>query len=121
MLFHLEDEGPLRDVFRTTVNMFDKNVELVQFDNSDEALPYIDEHINNIRMFLLDIRVPGAVDGMEVARRIRAAGSTRPIVITSAYTKPDSKDLKALDLIWMPKPMHLLNVAQKILPMMHED
>jgi len=119
-ILHLEDEGPLRDVFKTAVNTFDRDVEVVQFSSSDDALDYIQTHIASIRVFVLDIRVPGKFDGIQVATKIREMGSHRRIIITSGYVKPDRDYMRTMKIEWMPKPMHLLNVVQKILPWAHE-
>lgn len=119
-LVHLEDEGPLREVLGSVMMMLDENVELVQFSNSDDAWAYIAANIDDIRVYILDVRVPGKMDGMGIAERIRKAGSARPIVINSAYHKPDRSVLRELDLEWMPKPLHILSFEQKILPWLHE-
>ncbi len=115
-LLHLEDEGPLRDVFRSAINQLDDQVEVIQFISGDDAWEYIKENIDDISVFILDVRVPGKLDGMALAKQIRELGNTRPIVITSAYIKPDRLHMKDLQLEWMPKPLHILNLAQKILP-----
>ena len=115
-ILHLEDEGPLRNVFKSAINTFDDKVEVVQFISSDEAMAYIEAHLDSITVFILDIRVPGEIDGLKVAEKIREAGSTRPIVVTSGYTTPDRGYMRDLNIEWMPKPLHLLNISQKILP-----
>ena len=115
-ILHLEDEGPLRSVFKSAVNTFDDKVEVIQFISSDEAMAYIEAHLDSITVFVLDIRVPGEINGLEVAEKIRKAGSTRPIVVTSGYTTPDRSYMRDLNIEWMPKPLHLLNISQKILP-----
>ena len=115
-ILHLEDEGPLRDVFKTAVSTFNKDVEVIQFISSDDALEYIGVHSDSIGVFVLDIRVPGQFDGLQVAAKIREIGNDHRIIITSGYITPDRDYMRNLKIEWMPKPMHLLNVVQKILP-----
>lgn len=115
-ILHLEDEGPLRDVFRLAITMFDDKIKLVQFENGEDAWEYTQASLKNIKVFVLDIRLPGEIDGLEVARLIRTAGSQRPIVVTSAFVTPQRNLMKELQLEWMPKPLHILNLVQKILP-----
>jgi DNA-binding LytR/AlgR family response regulator len=88
-----------------------------QFISGDEVVAYIKDQIDSISLYILDIRVPGELNGLDVAKAIRKMGSERPIILTSAYDKPDSKLLSALDCIWMPKPWHLIDAPKKILPL----
>ena len=118
-ILHLEDEGPLRDIFKLALMSADPSLEFKQFKGSDEAIDFIEENHNSINVFILDIRVPGKCDGLGVAKKIREFGSIRPIIVTSAYHKPDSATIKALDCIWMSKPWHLVDTARKILPLVH--
>jgi DNA-binding NtrC family response regulator len=111
-LVHLEDEGPLREVLGSVLMMLDDEVELVQFFNGDDAWAYIEANLDNICVYILDVRVPGKLDGMAIAEHIRKAGSKRPIVINSAYYKPDKSILNELELEWMPKPLHILSFEQ---------
>jgi len=120
-LLHLEDETPLRDVFRTVLDTLDENIELIQFISGDEADDYIEKYVSEIKLYVLDIRVPGSIDGMEVARRIRARGSKRPIIVNSGYRKPDSKQMRELELHWIPKPIHILEASKKIIPLLLAD
>jgi DNA-binding NtrC family response regulator len=120
-LLHLEDDGPLRDIFRMFLKNSAPDTELHQFVNSDHALEYTRDNVDKIRVYILDIRVPGSMDGLEFALRIRELGSQRPIVITSAYRKPPAEELKAFDGIWVPKPSHILNMMQKIMPLMEDE
>lgn len=121
VIVHLEDEGPLRDIFKIALTSADPNLEFKQFEGSDEALDYIKDNHDNIAAYVLDIRVPGEVDGVGVAKKIREFGSNRPIVMTSAYLKPDASLMKTLDCMWMPKPWHLVDTARKILPLVRKS
>ena len=120
VIVHLEDEGPLRDIFKIALTSADPKLEFKQFEGSDEALDYIKDNHDDIAVYVLDIRVPGAVDGIGVAKKIREFGSTRPIIMTSAYLRPDSTLMKTLDCMWMPKPWHLVDTARKILPLVRQ-
>lgn len=46
---------------------------------------------------VVDYKMPG-LDGMELARRLRATGFSRPIILCSAYLNPEvQREAKALD------------------------
>ncbi|GAB1422606.1 hypothetical protein MASR2M15_28430 [Anaerolineales bacterium] len=117
IILHLEDDGPLREVLKISLMAADPTVHVQQFIDSDSALQYITENIDSIRLFVLDIRVPGELNGLEVATKIRELGSLRPIVMTSAYRKPSSDFLNGLQAIWLPKPWHILDAPDRLLPL----
>ncbi|MFT3764894.1 MAG: response regulator [Minicystis sp.] len=67
-------------------------------------------------LVLLDLMLPGALDGFAVIERLRANESTRalPILVISAMDDPESraraKDLGATDFYGKPfRPLELLN------------
>jgi len=127
-LIHLEDDGPLREVFKIALESYDQNMKCTQFSNSDNLMDYVDnlpvatpDDLETPKVFVLDIRVPGQFNGMEVAEELRKRGILTPIIVTSAYQKPDTKTLGALDLMWMPKPWHILDAAKKIVPLAYKD
>lgn len=117
LIVHMEDEGPLREIMNIALQSADPNLKIEQFNDSDSAVNFISENIDNITLFLLDVRVPGALDGMQVAKKIRELGSERPIVITSAYRKPKKLQLEDIEAQWMAKPWHILNAPQVLLPL----
>lgn len=116
-IVHLEDDGPLREILKIALSTADPKLNIKQFISSDEALQFIQANLDTIALFVLDIRVPGDVDGIGVAEKIRALGSTRPIVVTSAFRKPKQDTLAHLNITWMPKPWHILDAAERLLPL----
>ena len=116
-ILHLEDDGPLRDILKVALIAANPELEMQQFISSDEVVDYLASHLKDVDLFILDIRVPGKLDGMGVAQKIRDMGCEKPIVVTSAYQKPSNEVLKTVKITWMPKPWHILDAAQKLLPM----
>jgi DNA-binding response OmpR family regulator len=49
----------------------------------DGADGYLDAHLNDYDLIVLDLRLPG-MNGLEIARKLRAAGKTTPILILTA-------------------------------------
>jgi DNA-binding LytR/AlgR family response regulator len=111
---HLEDDGPLREILKAAFMAAEPNMNLLQFIDSDETIAYIDQHVNEVDLFVLDIRVPGEVDGIGVARHIRTLSTTVPIVFTSAYTPPTRSLLTELNSEWFPKPWHIMETTKKL-------
>lgn len=113
-VLHLEDEGPLREILNVALMASNPKLVLQQFISSDDALEYIKSHQETIDIYILDIRVPGKLNGLELAEEIRKLGSIRPIIITSAYRKPEQTELDRLKCTWMEKPWHILDMPKTV-------
>jgi DNA-binding response OmpR family regulator len=111
---HLEDDGPLRDILKVALKAAEPQIDLHQFISGDEAVRYIEEHGSQIDLFVLDIRVPGSMNGIQVAQKIRDLKCAGTIVVTSAYRPPDRTLLDSLGCEWFPKPWHLMDATQKL-------
>lgn len=111
---HLEDDAPLREILRAAFQAASPTLNLQQFANSDEALAYIQEHQADINLYILDIRVPGSMTGLELARKIRDIQAKGSIVLTSAYTPPGRDLLTELNCEWFPKPWHIMETTKKL-------
>jgi DNA-binding LytR/AlgR family response regulator len=113
-VLHLEDEEALRDIVRTTITLLEPGSQLWQFEDSDATIGFVEQQGQKIDLFLLDVRVPGSVDGVGVARKAREAGCTGLIAFTSAYQAPDPKQLQNLDYLWLPKPVDLMRMKSTL-------
>ncbi len=120
-IVHLEDDGPLRDILRVSLTHISPDVRMHQFVDSDSTVLHIKENLQAIDLFILDIRVPGKLDGLGVAQKIRDLGATSPIVLTSAYRKPDSEQLQTLKCEWFPKPWHILETSDILVKLARSD
>lgn len=111
-ILHLEDDKLLSEVLREAIQIGDSSVEITHFDNSDDAATYLEKHLSEIHLFVLDIRVPGQFDGLQLAQKIRALSTTHRIVITSAFRPPHQDLLTTLNAEWIAKPWRLMQCAQ---------
>lgn len=114
-ILHLEDDGPLREILAAALRAVEPNCELHQFIKSDDALAYVRQHPQAIDLFIIDIRVPGSMDGLQMAHRVRELSAPGAMVLTSAYRVPDQEVLKKLDCQWYPKPWHIIETSTKLL------
>src|SRR6187401_914742 len=103
-IVHLEDDSMLRDVFRATVEAFNPNIELKQFVDSDSVMDYVSTTNDTIDMFVVDIRVPGTMNGIGVVKMLHDWGYSGLIIITSAFRRPDKNLFDALSCEWASKP-----------------
>ena len=112
---HLEDDETLQEILKVAFQATDPKVNLKQFISGDEVVGHIKSNVEAIDLFVLDIRVPGSIDGMGVARKIREFGSDAPIIMTSAYRAPDRETIDSLSLEWMSKPWHIMEISQRLI------
>lgn len=120
-ILHLEDDGPLREILAAALKAAQPTCEIHQFVQSDSAVQYAQEHAEVIDLFILDIRVPGSMNGLEVARRVRAMKCPGAIVVTSAYSPPSPELMKELRCEWYPKPWHIFETTAKLLSLVRKD
>ena len=113
-ILHLEDTRPLRDIFKATLTAIRPGCEIHQFMTSDDAVAYIQEHGADVDLFVLDVRVPGSMDGVSVAQLVNALGCTGAIVMTSAYMSPGRDQLTSLNAHWFQKPWQIEDVQQML-------
>jgi CheY-like chemotaxis protein len=106
-IVHLEDERDLREGMALVMQVEVPEAHLTQFVESNSLIPYIDQHCGEIDLFILDVRVPGIKDGLEIAEYIRQLGCEAVIVITSAFDAPPSTVQEALRIHYFRKPWDL--------------
>jgi CheY-like chemotaxis protein len=104
----------LRDIFKATLTAIRPGCEIHQFMSSDDAVAYIQEHGTEVDLFVLDVRVPGSVDGVGVAQLVNELGCTGAIVMTSAYMSPGRDQLSTLNAHWFQKPWQIEDVQQML-------
>jgi DNA-binding response OmpR family regulator len=120
-ILHLEDDGPLREILAAALKAVEPTCEIYQFVDSDKAIQYALNNLQTIDLFILDIRVPGSIDGLEVARRVRGMNCSGAIVLTSAYRAPSPELIKELNCEWFPKPWHIFEATTKLLSLAQKN
>jgi CheY-like chemotaxis protein len=119
-IIHLEDERELSEGMAFVIQEEAPNAMLTQFVSSDDLIAYIDREWQTVNLFILDVRVPGAKTGLEVARYLREIGYAGVIVVTSAYEPPSDALLQELNIHYFRKPWELpqtiLNMLSLVMP-----
>lgn len=114
-IVHLEDEKDLLEGMKFVLEELEPDAYVIQFAKADSILDYIDAHADEISLFILDIRVPGPLNGFDVARHIRKIGCTAAIIVTSAYEPPSPQLIQELDIHYFRKPWDLPETVLKML------
>lgn len=121
----VEDEP---DIYEVLLAMFEMwGIEGVAFVDGEEAIAWIDD-VDNGRfqgelpeLALLDIRLPGEINGVMVGERLRKSPilGNIAIVLTTAYKlSPEEQEVamkKSQADLWLPKPLPKFNELQDIL------
>ncbi|MDQ7027492.1 MAG: response regulator [Anaerolineae bacterium] len=121
----VEDEP---DIYEVLLAMFEMwGIEGVAFVDGEEAVAWI-EDVDNTRfqgelpeLALLDIRLPGEINGVMVGERLRKSQilGEVSIVLTTAYQLTDEEQEEAISKagadLWLPKPLPKFSELQGIL------
>ena len=103
-IVHLEDRKPLRDMLKAILDLVHPGCIVQQFATADDAVDYVRQYGKEVDLFLLDMRVPGSIDGLGVAEFIHQFDCSGVIVLTSAYKSIEQDKLSALNAHWFQKP-----------------
>ena len=121
----VEDEP---DIYEVLLAMFEMwGIEGVAFVDGEEAIDWIDD-VDAERfqgelpeLGLLDIKLPGEVDGIMVGERLRKSPilGNMCLVLTTAYRLSPEDQAEAMERaqadLWIPKPLPVFKELQTIL------
>jgi CheY-like chemotaxis protein len=104
----IEDEPEVRSLAATIIEETDLGV--VEAASGEEALAYLRQHARQVAMIFADVRLPGAVDGFDVARVAALTWPWIKVVLTSGAGLDRSLDELPETAKFMPKPWRALDV-----------
>jgi CheY-like chemotaxis protein len=102
----VEDDAELRDLAAALLE--ETSLRVMECENAEEAFATVCKHGNDIALIFADVRLPGLLDGVEFARRVRVLWPNIPIIVTSGY--PAQARSLPEDVVYMPKPWLALDV-----------
>jgi two-component system, OmpR family, KDP operon response regulator KdpE len=89
----IDDELPIQRILRRNLSM--SGYEVLLAENGEQAIEMVRVHQPDL--ILLDLCLPGKLDGLEVCRQVRQIVPALPIIVLSAITEEKQK-VEALDL-----------------------
>ena len=102
----VEDDPLLRS---DAVAMLDAaGLAVADFETADEALTFIEGCAGGVSAVLTDVRVPGRLDGFDLAVRVSISWPKTLVLVTSGHDRPDS--LLIPSVAFLPKPWLALDV-----------
>lgn len=112
-ILYVEDEPNIAELLRTGLGLFGMIVSPI-YCSAEELLGKISSpEFAKADILFLDIRLPG-LTGLELARKLRAQGDARPIVIVSAFNPPEESVLEEIGATFRPKPFDFADIVQTI-------
>ena len=84
----VDDDPGVRFMMRLILE--EEGVQLEEAASGEEALERLRDHTYD--MLVLDYRMPPGMSGMDVAHKLRESGQDIPMVLYSAYLKPDVEE-----------------------------
>jgi DNA-binding NtrC family response regulator len=103
----VEDDPDVRDLAAALLEETDLDV--VEVESADAALAYLQERGGEVAMMFADVRLPGDMDGVQLAKAACTLWPTIRIVLTSGDPGAVSEDLPD-GVTFMPKPWRGLDV-----------
>ena len=104
----VEDDPHLRELAAALLEETDLRV--MECESAEEAFSSLCRDGDDVAMIFADVQLPGVLDGMDLARRVRALWPQACVVVTSGYSlegeMPD-------DVVYMPKPWLALEVLMQ--------
>ena len=103
----VEDDPDVRDLAAALLE--ETELDVVEVESADAALAYLQERGGEVAMLFADVRLPGDMDGVQLAKAACTLWPTIRIVLTSGDPGAVSDGLPD-GVTFMPKPWRGLDV-----------
>ena len=105
----VEDEVLIRMLLADALRQADYDV--IEAASGDEAMSVLDTSPSP-DILITDVRMPGSIDGLELAANVRRTKPRLKVIVTSGHAGPD----QALDLAdaFLPKPYELRRIVERV-------
>jgi PAS domain S-box-containing protein len=111
----VEDDAKVRHVTLSTLRSLGFRVR--EAETGDDAVASLAER-NDVDLVFSDVRMPGTLNGTELARRIRRDWPWMKVLLTSGYIDAED-DLSEFSIIF--KPYRVSELAEKLRMLLHRD
>jgi CheY-like chemotaxis protein len=101
----VEDDAELREFVARLLE--DGELDTIECESAEAALATMLIRGRDVAMIFADIRLPGAMDGIDLAREVRMRWPFLPVILTSGRPRDDQLP-PGVD--FMPKPWQPLNL-----------
>lgn len=109
----VEDDDTLRMVTADALSLLETNV--IECQNADQAVAILESGIV-IQLLITDIRMPGRLDGLQLAGLVASRWPDLEIIVTSGNRSPT--EVLPGKAGFMAKPWTLLDLLQTVRPLL---
>jgi CheY-like chemotaxis protein len=102
-----EDDAELRSLMAALLE--DEQIDTIECESAEAALAVMLMHERDVAMIFADVRLPGAMDGIDLAWEVRLRWPVLPMVLTSGCSRESIRELPP-GVAYLPKPWQPLNV-----------
>ena len=103
----VEDDAELRSL--TAALLKDEEIDTIECESAEAALAVMLIGGREVAMIFADIRLPGAMDGVDLCWEVKLRWPLLPIILTSGHPLEHIRELPP-GVAYMPKPWQPLNV-----------
>ena len=103
----VEDDAEVRSLAAALLE--DQQVDVIECESAEAALAILLIGGRKVAMIFADVRLPGVMDGVDLAREVKLRWPLLPVILTSGLPREHVRDLP-LGVDYMPKPWQPLNV-----------
>jgi CheY-like chemotaxis protein len=103
----VEDDAELRRL--TAALMEDERLATIECESAEAALAIMLMRGRDIAMIFADVRLPGAMDGIDLAWEVKLRWPLLPMALTSGVPRDHLRELPP-GVAYIPKPWQPLNV-----------
>ena len=113
----VEDDPDVRELAAALLE--ETEFDVVEVESAEAALDYLQEQGGEVAMIFADVRLPGTMDGMQLAKSACTLWPTIRIVLTSGDPSVRRDDLPEC-VTFMPKPWRGLDVLVQAEKAVHQ-
>jgi len=106
----VEDDPLVRELAATLLEESDLRV--VECEDAEQAFASLCKQGEDIALIFADVRLPGLLDGVDLAQRARAMWPHITMVVTTGYPG-ERLELLPDNVVYMPKPWLALDVLMQ--------
>ena len=103
----VEDDADIRSL--TAALFEDEQMDTIECESAEAALATLLIGGREVAMIFADVRLPGVMDGVDLAWEVKLRWPHLPVILTSGLPRERVGDLP-LGVAYMPKPWQPLNV-----------
>ena len=103
----VEDDAELRSL--TAALLKDEEIDTIECESAEAALAVMLIGGREVAMIFADIRLPGAMDGVDLSWEVKLRWPLLPIILTSGHPLEHIRELPP-GVAYVPKPWQPLNV-----------